>query len=70
MGETEKKELTLLERFEKHAPTKSVAKRVYNLVKDQDVMYMTIEQLLTLKGMGRQALLLVVEVASDLMNKK
>lgn len=70
MSETEKKELSLLERFEKHAPTKSVAKRVYNLVKDQPFMEMTLAQLLALKGMGRQALLLVVEVASDLMNKK
>lgn len=65
----EKKELTLLERFEKHAKTKSEAKRIYNLVKDQDVMHMTLEQLLYLKGIGRKALLLVMEVAADIAGK-
>jgi hypothetical protein len=70
MDDTEKKEITLLERFEKRAPSKSVAKRVYNLVKDHPFMEMSLTELLALKGIGRQALLLVTEVASDIMGKK
>lgn len=67
---TEKKEITLLERFEKYAPTKSVAKKVYNLVKDVDFTRMNLQSLFEIKGMGRAAVLLVVEVAADMAGKK
>lgn len=33
-------------------------------------MTMTLEQLMALKGMGRAAILLVVEVAADIAGKK
>lgn len=63
------RKIPMIERFEKHAATKSEARRVYNLVYDQDFMSMTLEQLLYLKGMGRRAALLVMEVAADLAGK-
>ena len=66
----EKKKITLLERFEKHASSKAEAKRAYNLVKDVPFMEMTLVQLLYLKGMGRKTALLVMEVACDLSDKK
>lgn len=61
--------LTLLERFGKHAKTKSEAKRVYNLVKDEPFMEMTMTQLLYIRGIGRKALILVMEVAADIAGK-
>jgi len=70
MPTKEKKELTLLERFEKYAATKSEAKRIYNLVDGQPFMEMTIMDLLAVKGMGRKGALLVMEVACDLAGKK
>lgn len=65
-----KKELTLLERFEKHASTKAFAKKVYKLVAATDFCSMSVNQLLTIPGMGRKAALLVVEVACDLNGVK
>lgn len=66
----DRKEITLLDRLEKHATTKAEAKRVYNLIKNEPFMEMTVHQLSVIKGMGRKALLLVMEVAADLAGKK
>lgn len=65
----EKKEITMLERFEKYAKTKSTAKRVYNLVSDIDFSHMSLCELSKIPGMGRAALLLVTEVACDLLKE-
>ena len=66
----EKKELTLLERFELHASTKSEAKRVYGLIEDYAIMGMNFSDLMAIKGMGRKGALLVMEVVCDLAGKK
>ena len=63
-------ENTMLELFEKHATTKTEAKRVYNLVKNTELVNWRIEDLLSLKGMGRQGALLCMQVACDLVGKK
>ena len=63
-------ENTLLELFEKHAASKTEAKRVYNLVKNTELVNWRLEDLLSLKGMGRQGALLCMQVACDLMGKK
>lgn len=65
----EKKEITLTERFEKHAATKQEAARVRMLVSDYDILHMTFDELLSIKGMGRKGALLVMEVACDLKGK-
>ena len=65
----EKKEINLLELFEKHA-TKTEAKRVYGLIEKYDMMALDVNNLLAIKGMGRKAALLVMEVACDLKGKK
>ena len=67
---TGKKEINLLELFEKHAATKTEAKRVYGLVEKYDLMALDMNNLLAIKGMGRKAALLVMEVACDLKGKK
>lgn len=61
---------TMLELFKKHAASKSEAKRVYNLVKNTELVNWRIEDLLSLKGMGRKGALLCMEVACDLQGKK
>lgn len=66
----EKKELTLLERFELHAATKSEAKRVYGLIENYAIMGMNFSDLMAIKGMGRKGALLVMEVVCDLAGKK
>lgn len=63
-------ENTMLELFEKHAASKTEAKRVYNLVKNTELVNWRIEDLLSLKGMGRQGALLCMQVACDLVGKK
>lgn len=63
-------ENTMLELFEKHAANKTEAKRVYNLVKNTELVNWRIEDLLSLKGMGRKGALLCMEVACDLQGKK
>ena len=63
-------ELTLVERFEKHAASKSEATRVYSRVKDYAIMDLTLNELLSIPGIGRKAAILVLEVAADLKNKK
>lgn len=63
-------ENTMLELFEKHAPTKTEAKRVYNLVKNTELVNWRIEDLLSLKGMGRWGAILCMQVACDLVGKK
>lgn len=67
---TEKKEISLLELFEKHATSKSEAKRVYALIAQYDVLALDLGTLFAIKGMGRKAALLVTEVAADLKGKK
>lgn len=66
----EKKEINLLELFEKHATSKNEAKRVYGLIEKYDMMALDMNNLLAIKGMGRKAALLVMEVACDLKGKK
>ena len=66
---TEKKEITLQERFEMHATTKSFGKRVFNLVKDKDFRHMSMCQLFDIKGMGRSGVILIAEVCADLEGK-
>ena len=61
---------TLLELFKKHAACESEAKRVFNLVKNTELVNWRIEDLLSLKGMGRQGALLCMQVACDLVGKK
>lgn len=63
-------ENTMLELFKKHAVSESEAKRVYNLVKNTELVNWRIEDLLSLKGMGRKGALLCMEVACDLQGKK
>ena len=63
-------ENTMLELFEKHAASKTEAKRVFNLVKNTELVNWRIEDLLSLKGMGRKGALLCMEVACDLVGKK
>ncbi len=66
----EKVQPTLMELFEKHAVTKSEAKRVYGLVEKYDLLALDMNSLFSIKGMGRKAALLIVEVAADLKGKK
>lgn len=66
----EKKEYTLLERFEQHAASKSEAKRVYGLIPEDAIMDLTLGDLMAIKGMGRKGALLVMEVVCDLAGKK
>lgn len=61
---------TMLELFKKHAASESEAKRVFNLVKNTELVNWRIEDLLSLKGMGRKSALLCMEVACDLQGKK
>ena len=61
---------TMYELFLKHAPTKSEARRVYNLVKNTDLRVWTIEDLLKLDGIGRKSIILIVQVACDLEGVK
>ena len=63
-------EISLFELFLKHAATKSEARRVFNLVKNTELVNWRIEDLLSLKGMGRQGALLCMQVACDLVGKK
>ena len=65
----EKKEITLTDLFEKHAVTKQEAARVRMLVSDHDILRMTFDELLSIKGMGRKGALLVTQVACDLKGK-
>ena len=61
---------TILELFEIHAASKSEAKRVYHLVEGYDLLALDLNTLFAIKGMGRKAALLCVEVAADLKGKK
>jgi len=70
---TPKKPLTLEERFMKEAVTPAVGKTVYNkLVKAKvdNFMHMSLEQLLAIPGIGRQAAILIMCVACDLAGKR
>ena len=68
----EKKEYTLLERFEQRAVSKSEARRVYGLIfsGNYSIMDLTLGDLMAIKGMGRKGALLVMEVVCDLAVKK
>ena len=69
----EKKEITLLERFEKFAASKSEAKRVYHLVAralDDDLSafeHNSLSVFSAYKGFGEKALLLVAQVQIDIL---
>lgn len=69
----EKKEITLLERFEKFAASKSEAKRVYRLVEralDDDLSafeHNGLSVFAAYKGFGEKALLLVAQVQIDIL---
>ena len=69
----EKKEMTLLERFEKFAASKSEAKRVYNLVSkvlDDDFSAFEMNSLYVFahqKGVGANALRLIAEVQINIL---
>lgn len=69
-----KKEISIEERFVNRAVTPSFGKTVFGkLVKaeeDGTFMYCTLDQLLAIPGIGRQAALLIMDVACDLAGKK
>ena len=71
-----KKELTLEERFMMNAATPTAGKTVYNkllkanVIHNKDFMSLSFKELLAIPGIGRQAALLVMEVACDLAGKK
>lgn len=71
---TEKKELTMLERFQKYAATKSEGTRVYNVLKKwfdkdeltiQDFEMVSVGFLLSIKGISRKAAKVVIDVVAD-----
>ncbi len=71
---TEKKELTMLERFQKYAATKSEGTRVYNVLKRwfckdelavQDFEMVSVGFLLKIKGISRKAAKVVIDVVAD-----
>lgn len=71
MKKEAKKELTMLERFELHAASKSEAKRVYNLFSAHPgMMDMSMEKLCAIPGIGRKSMHLILEVVMDLAGKK
>jgi len=69
----EKKEITLLERFEKFAASKSEAKRVYNLAEkalDGDMSAFELNGLSIFagtRGFGEKALFLIAQVQIDIL---
>lgn len=65
-----KTELTLAERFEKYASSKAEAVRVCSLVKDHAILDASLDELLSIPGVGRKAALLIMQVACDLKGKK
>lgn len=60
----------LFDLFLKHAPNKSEARRVYNLVKNTELDVWRIGDLIALRGVGRKSALLIMEVACDLNGLK
>lgn len=71
---TEKKELSMQERFQKHAATKSEGTRVYNVLKRwfdkdelavQDFEMVSVAFLLKIKGISRKAAKVVIDVVAD-----
>jgi len=67
---TEKKEMTLEERYLKYASSKSEAKRVMKLMEGHSLLGTTLDELLHIPGMGRKTALLIMQVACDLYGKK
>lgn len=63
-------EVDLLELFEKHAASKAEAKRVFKLVEKHNILELDLNTMFGIKGIGRKAALLIVEVAADLRGKK
>lgn len=66
----EKKQLTLEERFEKNAASKAEAKRLCKLMENYAILDITLDQLLSIPGMGRKGALVVMQVACDIKGKK
>lgn len=56
--------------FVKHAKSKAEATRVFSLLPDKYILDLSMGELLEIKGIGRKAALLVMEVAADLAGKK
>lgn len=70
---TTKKEITLEECFMNKAVTPTFGKTVYNKLQKAGVKYLTtltLDQVLAIPGIGRQAALLIMDVACDLAGKK
>lgn len=74
---SEKKEVTMLERFQKYAATKSEGTRVYNALKkfyDKDELVpgdfemVSVAFLLRIKGISRKAAKVVIDVAADFVD--
>lgn len=65
-----KVEPTLAERIAKHTATPAEAKRLCKLLEGKGFMDLTLEQLLTIPGMGRKGALVVIQVACDIKGKK
>lgn len=73
---SEKKVITMKERFQMHAPTKSEGTRVYNVMlrwanKDElvlsDFYNLGITEMLKINGISRKAAKLIVDVVADLV---
>lgn len=71
---TEKKEMTMQERFQKYATTKSEGTRIYNVLKKwfdkdelviQDFDTVSVTTLLCIKGISRKAAKVVIDVIAD-----
>lgn len=74
-----KNKLSVLEMFEKHAASKSEARRVVNcllrsiddrMTLEDAIMLMSVNELMSIRGIGRRAIMLIMEVACDLAGKK
>lgn len=60
----------VFELFLEHAKSKAEAARVFSLLPDKYILDLSMRELLSIKGIGRKAALLVMEVAADLAGKR
>lgn len=63
----------VFELFLEHAKSKAEATRVFSLLPDKYIKHildLSMRELLSIKGIGRKAALLVMEVAADLAGKR
>lgn len=60
----------VFELFLEHAKSKAEATRVFSLLPDKYILDLSMRELLSIKGIGRKAAHLVMEVAADLAGKK